>query len=700
MPDLSKYEHIVVDRITYILFFKLLFCRHVKSHLSVFYCENRRPFYLWFLHKTPFIKTKSMSLLLLRILCLLNKKIKINKFNMGYYPSENARSGLLGIQLTESIYQEWSRNKSSDLENIRKIFLGDSDVSFAYKKFLCGFIEDSLWKFLSFHSFCKKHKNSIFLLTDVENIYFLQLSFKFNVLNISEFTTSEYYLFNKFINRLNYILCASLLNSLSFMFLLIGQLFAGKVVLSRNNNKVSTALLFQNAFGSAYTKIDKDIVPLYMDSTFLLHENIFNLDEILMLGIRKDSKGRIDHKDEYDKLGLRVFDYSRRKISFVTYISLVRMICLPSIVLQTKALFSLDNSIKVSLLPPMLRKTIDWIAICEQVNYKVYLDVEEHSYNHIIQIIVSRKYGADVVFFPHGVFQKYCSQKAFLVYSLFLSPGKHFILSYGKYCKQDVPVAEVGIMRNDGVASYGKSHRDVSSYEFEELIKNIREKKQSIVGFVFGSIIDDHSLLKRYEELLHIAVDTVKHFSNVTALIKPKGTHGYYFRSGEFYEIISSYVKEKKIFIVDGTDDIACNAQSLALATDACVSVSGFSQSISTAWIEAVALGKPSFAYDPIETTVGGPLLDKFYGKYIFRSGKEIINELEQVILQKDFKMKEWELIKEYFDPFCDGKSTKRILMELRDFIDNKKEFIRNHKTVKEVLYENKKLIESEIVCN
>jgi hypothetical protein len=291
-------------------------------------------------------------------------------------------------------------------------------------------------------------------------------------------------------------------------------------------------------------------------------------------------------------------------------------------------------------------------------------------------------YGARNVLLPYGYLQYFSYVKNFNAYDLVLSPGEHFILSYGKSWKNKTALCFTGVMTND--ISY--RNNNLNSKNFNNLIKKIKSKGYKIISVFPGSVVHNSNMSDRIYETVKLVAQILDRNKKIFVVIKPKAFYRNEFEKERYVNLLEKYIIGERLYIIDGKDEINSSVQYLALESDLCISVSGYCQNVSTSWIESALLGTPSLAFDPGGTSVKTPMLDQFYGKLIFDNSSEMLKEVEKVIIDGIYSERCVEQLKLYFDRYCDNSAIKRIRKYLKDYLSNEKEFIMNNITIKEML--------------
>ncbi len=424
------------------------------------------------------------------------------------------------------------------------------------------------------------------------------------------------------------------------------------------------------------------------DNLFIVDNESIRIGDLVILAYNYAPSGAIMYKKDYESAGVRVIDVRRLKISawcFLKEIVPRSIMCLAHSGLGG---LNLERALSVSIIPRFLGTMIDWIAVCDQIPLKVSMDYEEHSVPHIIKTVVSKHFGAYTVFLPHGIVHRMCHE-IYLCYSAALVPGKHFPLAYGKYWKQDMAIEFVGNMKNDSAILCKKGYGRASSKAFKAFIEELHREGQRIITFFPGSVKKSEYYVKeRVFLFMKAAVRIAERWKNVTVLIKPKPAHYKFFRSKGCLDILGVYFQTGRIRLIDGQEDMNSSVQCMALVSDACVSLSASGQSVGSSWIEAMMLSRPSFGYDPEESSLTTPLFDRFHDSLIFRTEDDLLDVLNHV-LNGAWHNPLWTLVQDYFDPYSDGLCLLRIRKSIRRILSNPDEYLQSQQTVASFLAGN-----------
>jgi len=684
----KEISHIVIDQFSARLFFKLWQSKSAQIDLTIVRLPRRYPIYAWFMEKLvkifPASRMFSLECFWTKMCYLLWPNIKFVDVDLNMFLQAKEKSGMLGVQLTERLFAEWYRCQKGYMDTFRCMFFGDPDIFLAQKKNLCQVIENVLYKYFAAMDY-GKDKEALVIFSEVENVFFVNNAIEKELIKKTRNGKTSYIAWSSGWETTDYFFRALFYNALMMGALLIRPLF-GKISITQKQDKLNADVAMHNFYSTGRAHGEPLESTMYWgDGAFLIDEKIFRKEDLLILANRYTSSGEVQFMENYCQAGLKVFDVSKAKMSLKVYLGLLKRSLFPIFGLIGRSLFCMERILLVSLILKILKQAILWEAVCNAVTFKAFLDIEEHSYPHIIKTIVFKQYGAWTVFLPHGILQYLSYVKAYIAYDVMFTPGNHFPLAYGSYWKQDMIIQAVGNIKNDGVLAYGHGGRS-SSKKFEEIISNLNEQKRKIVAFFPGSVIDQ-TTHERLIQFSYLAVQTVERFKDITIILKPKqAEQGAFLRRGVCNKIIAPYLETERILIVDGAEEASCSVQCLALVADACVVFSGYCQSVSSAWIEALMLNRPAFSFDPVDSAIATPLLDQFYGYLIFRTEKEILDVLEQVLEKKSWSMPCWERVQEYFDPYCDRKALHRVRRTLKDLIENEEFFMERQKTVKEFL--------------
>jgi hypothetical protein len=231
----------------------------------------------------------------------------------------------------------------------------------------------------------------------------------------------------------------------------------------------------------------------------------------------------------------------------------------------------------------------------------------------------------------------------------------------------------------------------LSSNAFKAFIEELHQGGQRIISFFPGSVKKSEYYVKeRVFLFMKAAVRITEKWKNATVLIKPKPAHYKFFRSKACFDILGSHINRGLIRIIDGQEDMNSSVQCMALVSDACVSLSATGQSVGSAWIEAMMLGRPSFGYDPKESSLTTPLFDKFHNSLILRTEDDLLDALDQV-LNGFWHNPLWKLAQDYFDPYCDGMCMHRIRKSVLRILSDPEVYLKSQETVASFLAANTK---------
>lgn len=670
-------DTIVIDRFSFYVFLRVLVSKHKKS-IQLLWLPPRLSISLFNrinMFRLRVLKRKLVKKILSKFL----PHVQVLDFDLGRYPKAKNQAGLAGVRVTETLYAEWQGRYPWYFNQLKKIFYNDSDIFLAQKKVLCSTIEDVFYKYFACSSLSEKRR-TLFIVSDIENVYFLQYALSRKM--IPKKSDLEVIMPSSFVSlqQMLYSISAFFFNVSAVIAIMLRTALI-KIYLIRKNPKISALVALSNFCGTCRGDGPCLESRLWGDALFLVDDDSIKVKDVVILADRYTRTGEILNEADYNKAGVPIVDVRRAKMSIKRYLNEVIFRCHHFFYCLLSGLLKIDKAFSALIVPAQISNMIDWIAVCDQAFFKTYLDIDEHSYPHIIRTIISRRYGSYTIFFPHGIVQRMGSEKAYLGYSLALLPGHHLVLAYGKNWKQDMVIHIVGNVKNDGVVAYGKGLKNYSSNEFEHLIKKLKECDRKIISFFPGSISSDYYVVERNLAFVKLAAKVASKWANAIVLIKPKRAHTQFFRSRKCNNLLLPYIDKGDIQIIDGENGITCSVQCLALNSDVCVSMSAVGQSVGSSWIEAMMLGRPSFGYDPRESSLTTPLFDKFSGNLIFKTDGEILSAIGQV-LTGTWQNPLWEMAKYYFDPYCDGMSISRIREILVKLASNSVVYLRTLPTV------------------
>lgn len=680
-------DYIIIDRLPLSVLAKLLFTRRNKvvhilwlpPRLST--CFGLRPTMIrWNLQMRRSIK---------KLLSIFFPNIQIDDFDIGRYPKAKDKSGIYGVLVTESLYAYWQSKYPKQFQLLKRIFFSNSDIYYAYKKSLCMIIEDVLYKYFACCAFAKDRK-TLLIIKDSENGYYLNYALSDRLINPGSNLESSIPSSRLSVRNLRYVSIAFLVNTVVILTLALKKVFLGRISFRRSSIKLRNLIAFNNRCGTSRGKGAGIESGYWDDNLFLVNDESIRIDDLVILAYNYSPSGAIMYKDDYDLAGVRVIDVRKLKISIWCYLREIVPRSIMCLAYSAMGGLNLERALSVSITPKFLGTLIEWTAVCEQVPLKVYMDYEEHSIPHIIKTVVSKQFGSYTIFLPHGIVHRMCHE-IYLCYSAALVPGKHFPLAYGKHWKQDMAIEIVGNMKNDSATLCKQIQSHSSSDAFKAFIEKLRKEGQRIISFFPGSVKKSESYVKeRVFLFMKAAARIAERWKNVTVLIKPKPAHYKFFRSKACLDILGSHIDRGLIRIIDGHEDMNSSVQCMALVSDACVSLSASGQSVGSSWIEAMMLGRPSFGYDPEESSLTTPLFDKFHNSLILRTEDDLLDALDQV-LNGFWHNPLWKLAQDYFDPYCDGKCMHRIRESILRILSDPEEYLRSQETAASFLTANTK---------
>lgn len=288
----------------------------------------------------------------------------------------------------------------------------------------------------------------------------------------------------------------------------------------------------------------------------------------------------------------------------------------------------------------------------------VLLRGEEHSHLHILDTVTLNRFGGQTVWKPycHGHWGNFTA--AYLHYNYLPIPGWFPAEVHAKTWSRSMRVEPIGVLQNDPAYSAD----DMASEKVRHLVERLRPQSL-IVGVFPGSYSSDEFLVERYRQFFLAIAQLARQNDRLRFLIKPKASetqpeYGYFLDEEPVRSIIREGRQHDQIFVLAPQDGWACTSQYLMKVSDVVLS-SAQRSAMSSAWIEASALGKPAFAFTPGEFRQT-PFADYLFDRWLFDDIDKLVSAVLQSLQGQENAAGD-ERIRRWFDPFRDGCATFRL---------------------------------------
>ncbi|MCA9394940.1 MAG: hypothetical protein KC900_12105 [Candidatus Omnitrophica bacterium] len=590
--------------------------------------------------------------------------VTVERLGARDYRSVLTEAGVLAASLADTLVDQCDHTGTRYMAMYKGLLGGSDDVLIAIKKLICADLEDLICSLLLAAKF--DPRDSVVLIDSARNASLIETLIDQGGIR-KQADGQDCRFQGSPANRQAQAAGAAAVNTL----LLWGMILRTLVTRCRFTapaNIIRAKVACRNLYKTERRRPGDTHCLNWGDMAFLLDETHFTVDDFVVLASNRPPDTKIRHADSYRQSDLRVYDIRKARLPLNRAakrlasqgITGMRLICSdhPGAVAR----------IACGYLPFFLAEYNKWLAICANVRFTAYLDINEHSYAHIIQKMALSECGAHIVYLPHGYMERIGPQKSFMSYALMLSPGEHLVRAFGQYWPGDMAVEIVGNMKNEAV---GAGEGELADQGLQKLFTEARRDGGRVITAVFGSCLEDELLMDRYERMLDFLAEVMEENPGVQAFVKfktPRQTEK--FRRKRMFDLLEGLLKGGRVHLVDG-DRYQATVQAMAVQSDAVISVSGYNQSVSTAWVESMLLGKPSLAFNPEASCGETPLLDDYYDQYIFRSEAKLKAALDRVLNGHAGDGSVSPMAKRDFDPFCDGGTMNRIRRALYAFAEN-----------------------------
>lgn len=288
----------------------------------------------------------------------------------------------------------------------------------------------------------------------------------------------------------------------------------------------------------------------------------------------------------------------------------------------------------------------------------VLLRGEEHSHLHILDTVIMNRFGGQTAWKPycHGQWGNFTA--SYLCYNFLPVPGWYPVEAHGKTWSRSMWVEPIGVLQADPAFCAD----EVVSEKVQRLVGRL--KGESLIVSVFpGSYSSDDFLQERYRQFFLAVARLAQQDDRLRFLIKPKASeaqpeYGYFLVEEPVRTILREGVECERIFVMTPQDGWACTSQYL-MKVSAVVLASAQRSAMSSAWIEASAMGKPAYAFTPVEFRQT-PFAEYLFDRWLFDDADKLVSAVLQA-LRDDPNAAGDDRLKHWFDPFCDGRASSRL---------------------------------------
>lgn len=316
--------------------------------------------------------------------------------------------------------------------------------------------------------------------------------------------------------------------------------------------------------------------------------------------------------------------------------------------------------VRSSVNADLMRKAADLITgefdfevLLQYVRIGVLASIVEHSASHIVRTLILNCHGGRTIRLPHSQMDYPGAALAYLHYNVFCSSGEYLPTVWSSSWSPKTQAQSVGQMFNypeDAPRNFAASDGA------DRLLAALRQSRRRLVTVFTGnpqsSIYSTMAYMDR--DPVALVLECCAKMDDVVILIKLKPGHPEFVDQPEVLELLDPHLASGRVHLLHqrwGTD---CSAQFAIRHSTACVAAGG------SVVVEALCLGVPILVPLVIPRHIT-PFVRRFMGTVFFDDPKEFQRALRATLLGEPWPRPDTSFVREWFDPFCDGRAVDRI---------------------------------------
>lgn len=293
--------------------------------------------------------------------------------------------------------------------------------------------------------------------------------------------------------------------------------------------------------------------------------------------------------------------------------------------------------------------SVDFEILLRHVRLGTLTSVVEYHPSHIIRTLVLNRYGGRTMRIPHSQLDSPGAVSAYLHYDMVCSSGTYLPTAWGKTWSPHTRWESVGLMFNQVVATPSASG---DSERARELIAGLLAKGKRLVSILTGSN-GGWSLAEEMDwRVIAAVLDSCARRDDLVIVIKPKGDQEGYLELPRFRALLDPHRLAGRVHYLHGRWGTECTAHYVMKHSTLCVAAHG------SVVVEAMVLGVPVLV--PPFPEHKTPWVQRFLGSTFFDEFSDFQMAL-QAALEGAPAPVDPKLVREWFDPFCDGRAVERM---------------------------------------
>lgn len=587
-----------------------------------------------------------------RLVKALAPRKTVEPFDHEVVPQAMTGAAQLTWSATESVYRQGGE-ALADIPRAMEAFFADASATLAIKKGLSVWIEGRLRVFLGLLALARAEGARVVFVpgdpTDAAIFTHLQRE---GLLGQPASLVISLDAFGRLRSRLK--LFAFRILALLFPLVESVGLLVKRGARLRRPEKRSYKVAFPNAWGV------KTAGPGFRNALFCVDGEKIRREDLLVLLSRAGP--RQPERAEYQAAGIDAVDPKVLKVPLSYLVSDLSPRLWRSCLRAGLSRKTILHWRVIHLALRVIHQAVNWELIAQYYAIGVLLNTEEHSFSHIIETMVMNRYGAKTMWLPYAPILRDGSPSLYFHYDLFASGGWFLPTAYGHTWSPRMQIVTVGVPNNDQIQPHDEGRAALQGIEHIQALKG---RYRLVVAFP-GSFRDPR-FIHRYIALLKVLGKILDGWRDACVVLKPKEvSRDKVICTTPLRELIEERTTGGRFVVPDPTwESNRWLTQYLMRVSDLCISTSAWNAPVGGAWVEALMLGKPSFAYNP-QAMYEVPLLKEWKSKLIFEEEDGLLAAVGEV-LEGRWTMSEAtrERLRHLFDPYCDGAATRRIIDEM-----------------------------------
>jgi hypothetical protein len=298
----------------------------------------------------------------------------------------------------------------------------------------------------------------------------------------------------------------------------------------------------------------------------------------------------------------------------------------------------------------VIRSSVDFEILLQHVRIGTLTSIVEYATSHIVRTLVLNRYGGRTLRLPHSQLDCPGVVSAYLHYDLFCSSGGYLPAAWGESWSPRTRREAVGLMFNEG---NGAAPQSEAAEGAEQLIKTLEREGRRLLTVFTGSNTGWDLAEEMDWQTLAFVLKLCRQRDDLVVVIKPKFSHESFLEAPRFRALLDPYRGTGRVHFLHRRWGMECTSTYALKHSVACVAAHG------SVVAEALAEGVPVFV--PPFPEHKTPWVEQLLGTVFFESFQDFEAALEASVDGALPRSADLQLMRKWFDPYCDGRAIERM---------------------------------------